>query len=255
MSINKVVNLGITALILLVFFAAVGFCQEQGAEPIGQAGEGLTLWQIIKYGGYTMVFIGLLSVLTFLVVVYQLLSLRTDKILQPGMVRRIYALVNQGKINEAHEYCKRHSGPVAAVLSSGLRRVGRDYRTIVEAMETTGAKEAESLKNRNRILADIGTIAPMLGLLGTVLGLIGAFNVIAFDVSTVRPILLASKVSQALVTTAAGLIVGIPAMGFYFYFRSILQKHLSAIEVVCLEFAERISMIRTETVQEEDRSR
>ena len=224
---------------------------EQEVSPMAQMGEeGLSLWQLVKYGGWTMVFLGLLSVLAFLVVVYQLLTLRTDKILQPGMVRRVYALLNQGKVEEALEYCKRHTGPVALVLAAGLRRTGKDFRTIVEAMETAGMREAEALRSRNRLLADIGTIAPMLGLLGTVLGLIGAFNVIAFDVSIVKPIMLASNVSKALVTTAAGLVVGIPSMGFFFYFRGALQKHLSAIEVVCLEFAERISSLRSAHEQE-----
>ncbi len=242
-------------LMLVCCFAAVhaGWCQEPSGEisPMAQVGaEGLTFWQMIRYGGLTMFFIGLLSVFACLLVIYQALTLSSDKILQPGMVRRVYALINQGKISEAEEYCKRHSGPVAAVLHAGLRRVGKEHKSIVEAMETVGSREAESLRERNRLLADIATIAPMLGLFGTVVGLIGAFNVIAFDVSIVRPIMLASQVSKALITTAAGLVVGIPSMAFYYYFRSVLQKHLSAIEILALEFSEWISSLRVQEIEE-----
>lgn len=250
---SKMKFVGILTVLCCLVCIQAGWCQEQMGDisPMAQVdAEGLTFWQMIKYGGLTMVFIGLLSVFTCLLVIYQALTLSSDKILQPGMVRRVYALINQGNVSEAEEYCKRHSGPVAAVLSAGLRRVGKDHKTVVEAMETVGAREAESLRERNRLLADIATIAPMLGLFGTVVGLIGAFNVIAFDVSIVRPIMLASQVSKALITTAAGLVVGIPAMAFYFYFRSVLQKHLSAIEILALEFAEWISSFQVQETKE-----
>ena len=112
-------------------------------------------------------------------------------------------------------------------------------------MEAVGRREAESLMRRVRYLSDIGTIAPMLGLLGTVLGMIQAFNFIAFDISAVKPVALASAVAQALVTTAAGLIVAIPCMGFFFYFRGQLQSIVAQVEEFAVEIADTIKILAT----------
>ncbi|RJP26765.1 MAG: MotA/TolQ/ExbB proton channel family protein, partial [Candidatus Omnitrophota bacterium] len=87
----------------------------------------------------------------------------------------------------------------------------------------------------------IAAVSPMLGLLGTVLGMIKAFNFIAFDISVVKPVALAGAVAQALVTTAAGLIVAIPCMGFFFFFRGRLQSLIGRVEEVAVEIAEHIS--------------
>ena len=97
-------------------------------------------------------------------------------------------------------------------------------------MENCGRKEVATLWQNISYLADIATVAPMVGLLGTVLGMIQAFNVIAFQTAVVKPILLAGGVSKAMVTTAGGLIVAIPIMIFYAYFRGKVQEISSIVE-------------------------
>ena len=108
-------------------------------------------------------------------------------------------------------------------------------------MERAGRSEFTLLQQSVKHLADIGVIAPMLGLLGTVLGMIKAFLMVAFQTGMVRDIMIAGGISQALVTTAAGLIVGIPAMAFYFYFRSRLQRIGIEAENIAPEFLKIIS--------------
>src|SRR5262249_23515183 len=107
---------------------------------------------------------------------------------------------------------------------------GADFQQVREIAETEGTRVAASLNNRVIYLADIGMIAPMLGLLGTVFGIIKSFGALGADLGTARYALLSNGVSQALVNTAAGLAIGIPAMIFYAFFRGRVQKIISDLE-------------------------
>jgi biopolymer transport protein ExbB len=102
-------------------------------------------------------------------------------------------------------------------------------------MEDEGRRRADNLWQRLSYLADIAAISPMVGLLGTVLGMIQAFNVIAFQTGAVKPILLASGISKAMVTTAAGLIIAIPAMIFHSFFKGRIQDVIARLENISVE--------------------
>ena len=111
-----------------------------------------------------------------------------------------------------------------------IKNPSADFQQVREIAETEGTRVASSLNNRVIYLADIGMIAPMLGLLGTVFGIIKSFGALGADLGTARYALLSSGVSQALVNTAAGLAIGIPAMIFYAFFRGKAQKLISELE-------------------------
>jgi biopolymer transport protein ExbB len=102
-----------------------------------------------------------------------------------------------------------------------------------EIAETEGGRVAASLNNRVTYLADIGMIAPLLGLLGTVFGIIRSFGALGADLGTARYVLLSQGISEALVNTAAGLAIGIPAMMFYAFFRGRAQRLISELESAC----------------------
>jgi len=106
-----------------------------------------------------------------------------------------------------------------------------DLVIMKEIMEGEGSRQASSVQGQIQYLLDIAVISPMVGLLGTVIGMLNTFNVVALDIAKAKPVLLAAGVSQALVTTAAGLVVGIPAMVFYAYFRGRSTSLLSDMEV------------------------
>jgi biopolymer transport protein ExbB len=105
-----------------------------------------------------------------------------------------------------------------------------DFGHVREIAETEGTRVAASLNNRVIYLADIGMIAPLLGLLGTVLGIIRSFGALGADLGTARYVLLSKGISEALVNTCAGLAIGIPAMIFYAFFRGKTQKLISELE-------------------------
>ena len=107
-------------------------------------------------------------------------------------------------------------------------------------MKAEGARRAAALWQRVTYLQDIAVLAPMLGILGTVLGMIRSFNAIAYSTSLVKPVALAAGVSQALVTTAAGLTLAIPTMAFYFLFRGRVQRIISATESTSAQFLDKL---------------
>ena len=128
----------------------------------------------------------------------------------------------------------RHNEAVARIVQRTLDFLTKNPRaTLAEAREIAqaeGQRLAGAMNQQVTYLADIGTIAPMLGLFGTVLGMIKSFTAVASDIAASRPMLLAHGVSEALVTTAAGLLVGIPAMAAYSFFRGRVQARISDLE-------------------------
>ena len=105
-----------------------------------------------------------------------------------------------------------------------------DPGLLKDIIEGEGGRQATLIQNQIQYLQDIAVIAPMIGLLGTVLGMLTAFNAVALDIAKAKPMVLAAGVSQALITTAAGLIVGIPAMMAYAFFRGRSSKLISGLE-------------------------
>jgi len=129
---------------------------------------------------------------------------------------------------------KRHRDIVAGIMTRSLEFLASNPEAsdaqVAEIAQTEGSREAALLNQRAAWLADIATIAPMLGLLGTVFGMIRSFSVMANDVAASRPMLLAEGVAEALVATAAGLVIGIPAMAAYAWFRGRVQGMISEME-------------------------
>jgi biopolymer transport protein ExbB len=116
------------------------------------------------------------------------------------------------------------------MLDFTTKNPNADFQQVREIAETEGTRVASSLNNRVILLADIGMIAPMIGLLGTVIGIIRSFGALGADLGTARYALLSKGISEALVNTCGGLAIGIPAMIFYAFFRGRAQKLISDLE-------------------------
>ena len=140
----------------------------------------------------------------------------------------------------------RHREAVAQIMQRTLDFVTQHPQaTFAEAREiaeTEGTRQAAALNQRIAYLADIGAIAPMLGLFGTVLGMIKSFSVVASDIVSSRPMMLAGGVSEALVTTAAGLVIGIPAMAAYAFFRGRVQALIAELEAASTQLVALLSI-------------
>ncbi|SHK03199.1 MotA/TolQ/ExbB proton channel family protein [Rhodothermus profundi] len=172
----------------------------------------MSLLDILVQGGWVMLPIGLLSLLTIYLFVERLITLQRAQIDPRQIMDRVRDYVEAGDIRGALAYCEAQDKPITRILRRGLERLGRPIAEIRDAVEAAGKYEAFELEKRMDILASIAGIAPMLGFLGTVTGMIEAFQQIQNLQGNVNPSVLAGGIWEALLTTAFGLVVGILAL-------------------------------------------
>ena len=206
----------------------------KGLEPyvksLEEPQKGMTLWQMVKAGGFIMFILFLLSIITTAIVIYNFITLKVSKLCPQDFFEKVLQKLKKKNDKAARSICENKSNLIARVVLSGLNIKDKEEGSIREGMESCVRKEIANLWQFINYLADISAIAPLIGLLGTVLGMIQAFNVIAFQTIVVKPILLAGGVSKAMVTTAGGLIVAIFAVVFYTYFKSKISQISNIVE-------------------------
>ena len=173
------------------------------------------MWELIQKGGITMYPIILLSVIALAVFLERLISLRKEKYVPKAFYEQLVSLIKKRNINEAVEVCKADKSALARISETIITNTDLPLSRLLEVAEESGRNEAAKLDKFLPSLQTIVAIAPLLGLLGTVLGMIKIFDVIALQ-GTGNAEALSSGIAEALLTTAAGLVVAIPAQIFYF---------------------------------------
>ena len=193
-----------------------------------------SILQAMISAGPIMVPLFLLSIFSVMLVVVYLLTIRRGAVVSNGFMATAEALLRKRDYLGLLAVSNRHSEAIARVVQKVLdfstKNPNADFSEIREIAQTEGTRVASNLSNRVTYLADIGMIAPMLGLLGTVIGIIRSFGALGADLGTARYVLLSRGISEALVNTAAGLAIGIPAMIFYAMFRGRVQRLISELE-------------------------
>ncbi len=197
----------------------------------------------IVEGGWLMIPLGVCSLVVLALSLERMLALRRGRVIPRPFVRRFTECVEDGQLSyeEASEICAEFDCPVAEVFQAAVRRWGRPMLEIEQAVMDAGDRVADGLKRFIRVFHAISNVAPLLGLLGTVLGMIEAFETISSQESVGRPELLASGISTALITTAGGLLVAIPAYLAYMYFSSKTDRFLGEIDKLCQRVVDCIS--------------
>src|SRR5579864_9514646 len=184
--------------------------------------------------GPVMIFLFALSVFFVMLVIVYLMTIRRGAVVSSGFMATADALLRKRDYLGLLAVSNRHGEAIARVVQKVLdfttKNPQAEFQQVREIAETEGSRVAASLNNRVTYLADIGMIAPLLGLLGTVLGIIRSFGALGADLGTARYVLLSKGISEALVNTCAGLAIGIPAMIFYAFFRGKAQKLISELE-------------------------
>lgn len=220
--------------ILFVVLMIPAFAVDE-LEPLvssmEQAKQGMTLWQLIQSGGWSMVVLGLISIAAVTIILYCFQILKPSILVPADHADEILKRLDKNQDKSVIEFCEQNPSLVSRVTLAGLSRKVRGPVPAREAVEQAVRKEIGQLWQLISYLSDIASVAPLVGLLGTVLGMIQAFNTIAFQSAVVKPILLAGGVSKAMVTTAGGLILAIPVMLFYSFFRGKVQEVANRIEV------------------------
>lgn len=192
----------------------------------------MNLFSMFLKGGIVMWPILLCSILGLTVVIDRYIVIRKARINVPAFMVRIRGFIKKKDISGAISYCMEEKSPIANVVRKGLKKYKLGHERVKETIENAGNQEISKLEKGLPILASVSGIAPLLGFLGTVTGMISAFMIIQDLQGSVSPSDLAGGIWEALITTAFGLFVGIPALALYNYFLSAVKKLVSEIEMV-----------------------
>ncbi len=183
-----------------------------------------------------MIPILILSVMAVYIFVERVLTINKAAKTPEQFIARIRELVEKGDISAAKMMCQQNDSPVARMIEKGISRIGSPLKNIEVSIENVGKIEIFKLEKNLSLLATISGSAPMLGFLGTVIGMIQAFIAIAQEEGSVSPKLLSEGIYTAMVTTAAGLFVGILAYLGYNYLVTRVQKVVHKMEYSSVEF-------------------
>jgi biopolymer transport protein ExbB len=198
--------------------------------------EQMSLLETMLQGGWVMIPILILSLLTIYLFVERVFTVRRARTNPDALRERIRSYVHAGDIGGALAYCDAQDKPITRILRVGLERLGRPIAEIQDAVHAAGKHEAFELEKRTDLLASVAGIAPMLGFLGTVTGMIRAFQQIQSLQGNVNPSVLAGGIWEALLTTAAGLTVGIIALFFYNLLINRINRTINDMERTATDF-------------------
>ncbi|MBI2195078.1 MAG: MotA/TolQ/ExbB proton channel family protein [Planctomycetes bacterium] len=197
-----------------------------------------TVWFWIQIGGWIMYPILVLSIVALALIFHGLLAIRETQLIPDRLVEDVAEYLSNGHLDSAADYCRKKACAFGRIVLTGVQKADQPASIIREAMAAAGAREAEHLQQKINYLNNIGVVAPMLGLFGTVWGLQLAFQEIAG--AGAQHQVLAAAIAVALNTTVAGLIVGIGSFVGYFLFRGRVVRLISTMEILAEEMAERI---------------
>jgi len=213
-----------------------GFAWAAKEETIA----GGSILRAIDKGGIMMYPILFCSILMIGIAIERFYTLQRKNIINPDFLDKVRSHWNWKDIHLGLQLCNSYDNSLSRILKAGLLRFGGKVDEVEHAIEGAGQHEASLLTSNLRVLGAVANITPMLGLLGTVFGMIKAFEVIS-ESGTGNPSLVASGISEALVTTAAGLVVGIPALALYHYFRGRIERFVFEMEEVSLQLVEELN--------------
>ena len=167
------------------------------------------------------------------IILHRVVTLRRERIIDPEVVGAVEKLLLAGKIPEATAYCKRHPLPMTRVLMAAILNHDRSESELKEVLEEAGRQEVPLIRRHLTALGTIASVSPLLGLFGTVLGMISVFATLSGE-ETVNAAMLAGGISEALITTALGMLVAMPTLAAYNYFVGRVQLLILEMERVSL---------------------
>jgi biopolymer transport protein ExbB len=192
------------------------------------------MYEYFVKGGVVMYPILICSIVSLAVFLERLWALRRSKVIPEELLFEVFDLLNKGKVQEAQRLCRTSESSLAQILYAGLSNLGKGRLTVREKIEEVGRREVSFLERYLNVISTIASIATLLGLLGTVTGMIKTFKVLAAK-GIAEPGDVAGGISEALITTAAGLIVAIPSLVMYNYLRSKVRSLTLELEEVALK--------------------
>lgn len=197
--------------------------------------EEISIWELAKAGGwYIMIPLAICSILAVYIFVERFLAVQKALKGEKSFMDNIKNMVKQGDLNGAKNLCTTTNNPLARMVGKGITRIGKPMKDIAASVENVGKLEIGKLEQRLSVLATISGVAPMIGFLGTVIGMITTFHQMSNEGVEIDS--LAGGIMQAMVTTVAGLVVGIVAYVAYNYLVSKVEKVIHEMEGASIEF-------------------
>ena len=225
--------LGIAALFLMALTTSL-LAAEAGADS---GVEKETMFSLIKKGGPIMIPLGIASIIALALALERFISLRRDRVLPDGFLSGLgNAWDSDPSGQTAQQYCEQSTGSAGHVFKAGLQWRDSGHEAVAKAIEDAGIREADKLKRSLRGLSIIAAVSPLLGLLGTVYGMIDAFQRTSQSGGAAKTADLATGIYEALVTTAAGLTIAIPTLLLYQFLQSRVDKIIDHIDEVGTDF-------------------
>jgi biopolymer transport protein ExbB len=230
--------------VVLLLCASATMAQEVVQSEEVQKAEALpeetsSFMDVVKGGGVfgMCLWAGLagLSIAAGTLIVDSTLNIQLNKIIPKTLVSLVREAVEEGSMKKAAQRCRDVPGPYSNILLAGFENVDDGFDTAQEAIVIAADMESEKMLQRVNYLNVVGNLAPMMGLLGTVQGMILAFGTLGTTSGAAKNALLAINISQALYTTAAGLVIAVPAIGAYFFFRNRAAKVILTMEGLTMD--------------------
>lgn len=224
-------------------FSLMNMAMVAAAGPVPAEGESTaaavqSVWDFVVKGGPVMIPIGLCSLVAVTVLVERLVALRRPRIVPPSLREDI---TSSRSLDRLEREVERDSSPLARLVAVGLSVRGRPVDEIERRLRETGEREVLGLRKRLRVLSVIAAIAPLLGLLGTIFGMIEAFQTVAVSGEALgKTEMLAGGIYEAMITTAAGLIVAIPVLIFYHWISGVVDKRALDLDESVSELRDRL---------------
>ena len=228
---GRTLALLLVVLTLATFQASVLAQSNGGGDP---GAGGISLWTTIRAGGMVGLLIALMSMVGLALVIEHLMTIQQKKLVPPGLTDQLMRLLDDTDFDGARRTAEVDGSLLGEVVGAGLNRRESmfGFLEMQTAMQESSERQISKLYRKLEYLAFIAATAPMLGLLGTVTGMIRSFNTIAQTQGTASPAQLAEGISEALITTCMGLIVAIPAMFFVSLFRNRIDSCVAEAEMV-----------------------
>lgn len=208
----------------------------QAAPDAAARVNDLSLWDLCLKGGFIMIPLALLSVICIYVFIERLIVIRRADRSDTGFMKRIRDYIHDGEIESARNLCRQTDTPYSRLIAKGISRIGRPMNDVLVAIENTGNIEIANLGKSLPWLVTTAAGAPMLGFLGTVIGMVEAFHNLAKAGSSANIDVLAGGIYEALVTTVAGLVVGVIALFAYNYLVALINSVMNKLENSSMEF-------------------
>ena len=224
---------------LMIFFLQMADDLTEVNPPLTQitsSSESMNLWDMALKGGWLMLVLAMLSVIVFYILFERMHVIRKADKEDPEFMFKIKDYIKDGDVKAALNYCQKTDTPAARMIERGIHRIGRPVNDVQAAVENAGNLEVAKLEKGLNVMATIAGGAPMIGFLGTVIGMVRAFFEMSNAGNNIDITLLSGGIYQAMITTVGGLIVGIIAMFAYNYLVTLVDGIVNKMEAKTMAF-------------------